>query len=72
MRGGSFHSDLAAAATYELRADPRAVFVERYRIPVREVGAVSTVWDAARYQSRHSYVFAHGAGVVEFVGASGR
>jgi trans-aconitate methyltransferase len=50
-----------------MEPNPGALLVERYRIPVREVGSMSQEWNAARYQTRHAYVFAYGEGLIELL-----
>jgi trans-aconitate methyltransferase len=47
-----------------MEPDSGALLVERYRIPLREIGSMSNAWDAVRYQARHSYVFAYGEDLV--------
>src|SRR5271165_3913060 len=49
-----------------MEPNPGALLVERYRISLCEVGTMSS-WDAVRYQSRHSYVFAYGEGLIDLL-----
>src|SRR5580700_10831929 len=50
-----------------VRKHPGALLFARHRIPVREARPMKQAWDAARYQSRHSYVFAYGESLIELL-----
>jgi trans-aconitate methyltransferase len=50
-----------------MEPDSRALFFERHRFPLREAGSMSAAWDAARYQARHSYVYAYGESLIDML-----
>ena len=67
MRGGSFNTTSGCRRRLRIRRHSRALLIERHRIPLREVGSDEQDWDAARYQARHSYVFAYGESLIEML-----